>query len=226
MHGEEWKAPEYATRWLARDGPMYFEPVVAPLLAKRLATSGCPERVLDLGTGSGRVLRHLRAALPSAELTGLDISPILLAEAARSFSDDPHLTLIEADMGAPLPAGLEPFDLVISSLAIHHLPHDRKRSLYGEVLSLLTIGGQFCIVDTVTVPSPEFLAELAQQGIFVSPDPSDQPATVEQQVMWLTQAGFMPVECVWRDSNTAVVTAARPRTMSQPGIRGDRDPTS
>jgi cyclopropane fatty-acyl-phospholipid synthase-like methyltransferase len=36
------------------------------------------------------------------------------------------------------------FDSVVSSFAAHHLPHGRKRSLYGKVFDFLKPGGVFC----------------------------------------------------------------------------------
>ena len=63
---------------------------------------------------------------------GLDFSALMLDAARERFAGDERIELVEHDLAEPLPE-LGRFDAVVSSMAIHHLEHDRKRSLYGEV---------------------------------------------------------------------------------------------
>jgi SAM-dependent methyltransferase len=89
-------------------------------------------RVLDLGTGDGRLLALLRRERPDLRGVGLDVSEVMLnAERAR-FEGEEQIELVAHDMVNPLPE-LGRFDAVVSSMAIHHLEHDRKRELYAEV---------------------------------------------------------------------------------------------
>jgi tRNA (cmo5U34)-methyltransferase len=85
-----------------------------------------PERVLELGIGTGETTRRLREAHPGAEITGLDSSPEMVFR-ARELGIEVRL----ARMEDPLPDG--PWDLVIAVLSVHHLPAEGKRDLFRRV---------------------------------------------------------------------------------------------
>jgi tRNA (cmo5U34)-methyltransferase len=85
-----------------------------------------PQRVLELGIGTGETTRRLLARFPGAEVTGLDASPEMVFR-AREMDIEVRL----ARMEDPLPDG--PWDLVIAVLAVHHLDADRKRDLFRRV---------------------------------------------------------------------------------------------
>ena len=90
----------------------------------------------------------------SPEMTGvgLDFSEPMLAAARERFDDDERVELVEHDLDRAA-AGAGRFDAVVSSFAIHHLEHERKRSLYGEVFDLLEPGGVFANFEHVASPS-------------------------------------------------------------------------
>jgi tRNA (cmo5U34)-methyltransferase len=85
-----------------------------------------PERVLELGMGTGETTRRLLEAYPDAWVIGLDSSPDMVFH-SREMYDDVQLARIED----PLPDG--PWDLVIGVLSIHHLQADQKRELFRRV---------------------------------------------------------------------------------------------
>jgi tRNA (cmo5U34)-methyltransferase len=85
-----------------------------------------PERVLELGMGTGETTRRLLEAYPDAWVIGLDSSPDMVFR-AREIYDDVQLARIED----PLPDG--PWDLVIGVLSIHHLQSEQKRNLFRRV---------------------------------------------------------------------------------------------
>ena len=110
-------------------------------------------RILDLGTGDGRLLALLRADRPGdARASGSTSRSSCSASARERFAGDERVELVEHDLTEPLPA-LGRFDAVVSSLAIHHLEHERKRSLYAEVFDLLEPGGVFANFEHVASPS-------------------------------------------------------------------------
>ena len=87
------------------------------------------KRILDLGTGDGRLVKLLKRDRPNMQAVALDISPTMLKISRDYFAEDEGVKLVEHDLSYPL-AELGLFDAVVSSFAIHHLTHKRKRSLY------------------------------------------------------------------------------------------------
>ena len=85
-----------------------------------------PERVLELGMGTGETTRRLIEAHPEAWVIGLDSSPDMVFRARRDY-DDVQLARIED----PLPDG--PWDLVISVLSINQLDDEKKQALFRRV---------------------------------------------------------------------------------------------
>src|SRR6476661_8874268 len=85
-----------------------------------------PERVLELGMGTGETTRRLIEAHPEAWVIGLDSSPDMVFRARKSY-DDVQL----ARMEDPLPDG--PWDLVIAVLSVHHLRTSQKQELFRRV---------------------------------------------------------------------------------------------
>jgi tRNA (cmo5U34)-methyltransferase len=85
-----------------------------------------PERVLELGMGTGETTRRLIEAHPEAWVVGLDSSPDMVFRARQSY-DDVQL----ARMEDPLPDG--PWDLVISVLSVNRLNDEQRRNLCRQV---------------------------------------------------------------------------------------------
>ena len=170
------------------------------------------ERVLDLGSGDGRLIALVRAARPEVAGVALDFSPPMLERLHARFDGDPLVDVVAHDLSEPLPASLGTFDAVVSSFAIHHLPHDRKRALYGEIYDRLRPGGSFCNLEHVASPTlrlhHRFLAALD-----VAPedeDPSNTLCAVEPQLRWLREIGFTDVDCHWKWRELALIAGLRP----------------
>jgi tRNA (cmo5U34)-methyltransferase len=85
-----------------------------------------PERVLELGMGTGETTRRLIEAQPDAWVIGLDSSPDMVFRARQTY-DEVQL----ARMEDPLPDG--PWDLVISVLSTGELTEDQLEALCRRV---------------------------------------------------------------------------------------------
>jgi SAM-dependent methyltransferase len=132
--------------------------------------------------------------------------------AKQRFDNAPEVRIEMCDLLQPLPDDLGEFDVIVSALAIHHLPDDRKRELFAEVFDRLQPNGVFYDLDVVASPTAELHA--ISQATFGfderEQDPSDQPARLEDQLNWLHEAGFTHVDCFWKWLELSLVGGTRP----------------
>jgi tRNA (cmo5U34)-methyltransferase len=140
-----------------------------------------PERVLELGMGTGETTRRLIEAYPDSWVIGLDSSPDMVFRAREAY-DDVQLARIED----PLPDG--PWDLVIGVLSIHHLTADLKKNLFRQVKEQARA---FVIGDVV------------KADVQVTPidESYDFPETAEDLAEWADG------EITWQQDDLAVVRA-------------------
>ncbi|MBI5164667.1 MAG: methyltransferase domain-containing protein [Magnetospirillum sp.] len=97
-----------------------------------------PERVVDLGCGTGNVTRLLAARWPAATVAGLDSSPEMLA-AARI--EAPGIAFTRADAGTWRPE--PPVDVLFSNAALHWL--DDHAALLPRLLAGVAPGGWLAV---------------------------------------------------------------------------------
>ena len=204
-----WRSDDHASAWLEMlpTLPRLDEADAALLewLPERV------DRVLDVGTGNGRLIALLLGARPTAQAVGLDFSPVMLDAARRRFADDGRVQIVAHDIDEPLPAG-GPFCAVVSALAIHHCPDERKRELYAEAHGLLRPGGVFLNLEHVASPS-ERLHHSFLAAVGTTPeedDPSNILLDVETQLRWLREIGFTDVDCHWKWREVALLGGIRP----------------
>ena len=124
---------------------------------------------------------------------------------------DSRVTIVAHNLDDPLP-GLGKFDAVISSFAIHHVVHERKRALYAEIYGLLNSGGVFCNLEHVASPNPRLHKEFLERIGFTveTEDPSNKLLDVETQLGWLREIGFADVDCHWKWRELALLAGQRP----------------
>lgn len=177
-----------------------------------------PIDVLDIGAGTGLFSAMVLEHHPVGRLCLLDGSAAMLEQARARFPADDRIAyrvadMAEADLGNQ--AG-ERWDVVISALAIHHLPDDGKRDLYRRIRQALKPGGLFVNAEQVAGPNPVadaryarlWLEQVRQGGV---PEPEiekaqqrmthDRCTPVDSQLQWLEAAGFSDVDCsfkAWR----------------------------
>ena len=210
-YGQEWQAPEFAANY--RDAQADAVPRRAE--GEAAVTELIPasvRRVLDVGTGDGRMIALVRAMHPGVPAVGIDFSdPMLDAARERFAGDDRPPELRNHDLSDALPDDLGTFDLVVSSFAIHHLPDDRKRTLYRELYDVLEPGGLFLHFEHVASATPRLEQDfLDALGDVDGEDPSNQLVLVEHQCEWLREIGFADVDCLWKWRELALMHARKP----------------
>jgi SAM-dependent methyltransferase len=101
------------------------------------------DRVLDLGCGTGQLVRRLAEA--GANVTGVDSSRDMIDAARERHGGSGRVQFVHGD-ARDLPAlfgDAKPFDAVFSNAALHWIPADDHDAVLGGVATLLTSGGQF-----------------------------------------------------------------------------------
>jgi len=170
-------------------------------------------RVLDLGSGDGRLLALVKLARPEATAVALDFSPAMLLRLRERFAADPSVEVRDHDLDRHLPE-LGVFDAVVSSFAIHHLTHSRKCELYREIHGLLAPRGVFLNLEHVSSPTPslhlQFLDAIAWPR--EQDDPSNKLLDVETQLTWLRGIGFADADCLWKWRELALLAGVRQPT--------------
>lgn len=178
-HFDEW-APRYDAQ--IREMVPRYEEIHDTLIS--LLTLRPPERVLDLGAGTGYTLQRVLSAFPAATAVGLDVSHEMLRRAAqRVATHDARVELRESDIAEPEIAGR--YDAIISILAVHHLYPDEKRHLFSRIWEHIEPGGLFLLADYFR-PAEDRLSE-----IYHLPDErtSTRPSTTTRTPRPSTSAG-------------------------------------
>ena len=181
--------------------------------------------ILDLGAGTGLLTEKLFEKYPNAQFTLLDISEDMLNIARSRFADQPQFKYVIANY---LEYDFkEKFDIVISSLSIHHLDHVDKEYLYRKVYKILDSGGIFLNADQVLANSPDNekayqenwkrkidSSKLDEEEKLVIFDRMklDHPATLQENLNWLLECGFKDVDIFYKYYNFCVLYARKIRS--------------
>jgi tRNA (cmo5U34)-methyltransferase len=209
MNVNLWDTPEHALDYIQRrENSLPHRAEAEAALLEHLPAEA--SRVLDLGTGAGRLIAMAKQRWPNVKAVGVDFSPTMLELSRARFAGDSSVTILTHNLDNPLP-DLGVFDVVLSSFAIHHVVHERKRSLYGEVFTILATGGLFCNLEHVSSPTPRLHVEFLQ-SLDVAPendDPSNKLLDLETQLHWLREIGFTDVDCHWKWRELALLAGRR-----------------
>lgn len=140
-------------------------------------------RIIDLGGGTGTLCRELERRLPAAEITLVDLDPVLLAIAETHLSRS--IKQIQADLRHTewvdqLPRS-DGYDVVVAFMALHYLPPHRLGDLYGQLPAILRPGGIFVNVDDMPLTGPA----APTKG---DPPDADLPGTSEWTAWWAAVA--------------------------------------
>jgi SAM-dependent methyltransferase len=167
-------------------------------------------RVLDLGSGDGRLLSFVLDNFRQAEGVAVDFSPTMLNRLHHRFGSR-NVQIVDHNLDYPLPQ-LGPFQAIVSSFAIHHCTHERKRELYAEIFNQLAPGGVFCNLEHVASPSDklhrDFLTGIGYTA--ETEDPSNKLLDLHIQLEWLREIGYEDVDCFWKWRELALIAGSKP----------------
>lgn len=180
--------------------------------------------VLDLGAGTGLFSKHVFEKYPNARFLLYDLADKMLEVAKDRFHSFPqHFDFMIGDYKTLQIA--HEYDLVISSLSIHHLTDKEKQELFRSIYSVLRKPGIFINIDQIRGET-SFLqdlywnhwlaqvkrAESSEKRIQESIDRRtkyDRDALLMDQLRWLTEAGFMNADCVYKNFFVGVFFAMK-----------------
>lgn len=199
------------------------------------------EEVVELGCGEGLLSEKILKQFSEVKVTGMDLSPFMLEKTnQRLNSFGSRFTTREFDLAAKAwRSQLGEVGAFVSSLAIHHLDEDQKRSLYQDLFNQLSINGMVIIADIVR-PSSAIGYQIAGDAwdkdvqrqakssdqhkvyqtfkedgwnYFQNPDldPIDKPSTLADQLRWLSEAGFEEVDVYWMYAGHALFAGRKCR---------------
>ena len=233
---EDWTDREHARRWSA--DPVSHNATRPEQLDIMLSVLEAEYRpgthVLDVGMGSGIVEEMAFERVPGMQIVGMDASVPMVELAHERLA--PYHGRYEVVMGdlAQLGAVRLPdheYSVAISVQVIHNVAHEHKREAFRFVHRALSPGGLFLLLDRVRVESPGlFGAYLAMwrrldrlHGSWVSANEretfeehessvstrGDDPASLEEHLQWLHEAGFAEAACLHLHTNRALFAARK-----------------
>ena len=187
------------------------------LVARTLAASG-PNRVIDLGAGTGALSEAILAHDGARTVELIDVDPEMLDQARRRLERfEGRVRVREMSFLAALPR----CDGAAASLALHHIPEmEEKRALYSRIRAAIRPGGIFVNGDATMPADPagqeaarrlwvehmmacgidearafEHLEEWAEEDTYFS---------LDEELAAMRDAGF-DAECIWHEATIAVV---------------------
>ncbi|MEU4422174.1 methyltransferase domain-containing protein [Actinoplanes sp. NPDC024001] len=106
-------------------------------------------RILDVGVGTGRNLPHYPAG---ASITGLDLSPEMLAHARRRAAGLHRDADLREGDAQRMPFADESFDTVVCALSLCAIPN--PRAAIAEMRRVLVPGGRLLLLDHIASTWP------------------------------------------------------------------------
>lgn len=234
---EEWNNPTFAREW-AEENPAINSSrqvqldLLLAILADHLNTAPVPHRVLDVGCGHGVVAERILREIEGTTLVGVDGSPPMLEMARETltpFGD--RASLIHHDFETMTPEALAggPFGAAIAVQSIHNCSDEGKQKTLASVRAVLAPGGVFLLMDRMRLVTPAlfgvyqtiwrtvgaaFNTQQMEGENFVEHEQmrierGDKPGSVEQNLLWLREAGFREAAPVQVVGIRALIAAIR-----------------
>ncbi|OVE80986.1 hypothetical protein BVY03_04830 [bacterium K02(2017)] len=153
-----WFSLESAARYDASVETLFFGAAdmmrrqTIPLIVKHYNDDPDGFKVLDVASGTGRLLSQINRALPEAKLTGLDLSVDYLLHSKKHLSDDIMLLPGNAQ---DMPLKEASFNVVVIGYLMHELPYNIRSEVYAEAKRILKPGGLLIVYDSIQHDEPD-----------------------------------------------------------------------
>jgi tRNA (cmo5U34)-methyltransferase len=175
-------------------------------------------KVLDLGAGTGLLSFFVASLFNNAEITLIDVSENMMAHARSTLSSlSNKFEYLVADYSCF--EFEQKYDVVISALSIHHLTELQKTELSQNIYTHLNAGGVFINADQVQGESTQidkcyretWIKQIQENGVTTAELEAafermkeDKMSTLKSQMQWLKEAGFVDVNCWYKNYSFVV----------------------
>lgn len=177
----------------------------------RLASLKTGNEVLDIGCGTGTLAivasKHVGT---TGAVTGIDASPAMIARANRKAGKASARATFQVAIAENLPFPDRRFDVVFSTLMLHHLPRKTRQQCASEIKRVLKVGGRVVAVDFGRAKRRGLLAHFHRHG----------HVEVEEIVNLFVAAGLTPTSTGpvgMNDLNFVVAEASSPEALDRGG---------
>jgi tRNA (cmo5U34)-methyltransferase len=175
--------------------------------------------VIDLGCGTGTISKKIKESFPNANVTCIDIAPRMIETAKQKLADYDDITFKVGNFETT--DFDKQYDVVVSSLAIHHLESDKqKENFFRKIFNSLNPNGVFYNADIVLASGEKVQEQYMKKWkMFMSRTypyseieekwiptyrNEDRPSKLIYQLRWLREIGFEEVDVIWKYYNFAV----------------------
>ncbi len=209
------------TEFVYRCVPRYNE--MLSVLFAYLPPAFSPKSVLELGCGTGNLTKLIHQQFPISDISAVDISSECIEE-CRCRLPSASVHYIKADF-RHLDFPRNSFDLIMSSIAIHHLADDEKGELFRKTYAWLAPGGVLTFCDQFRGETDAlYNRHLETWKVFAFDQGAtddewdmwmehqkkhDHHASLLRHMDWLRSAGYGTIDCTWRYLLWAVIYAAK-----------------
>lgn len=172
-----------------------------------------PLNILELGCGSGNLSELVAKTFPHANLCLIDLSEKFLSSCRLRLRKYKTIQYIHGDF-SELKFEPQSFDLVVSSIAIHHLIDNEKLELFRKIHQWLRPGGVLAFSDQYAGTTNDLYQKHIkqwQQEAFARglgqkewehwmehQKAHDFHVPLHIQIQWIQQIGYASVDCTWR----------------------------
>ncbi len=180
--------------------------------------------VLDLGAGTGLMAELVASNYPNAKIHLIDIAEKMLLEAKQKLKSFNNEFDFIVSNYSNVDSFSQNYDLIISSLSIHHLTAIEKQRLFKTIYSHLKSGGIFINADQVLGDTEgiektyrsKWIEQVKKRGI--NPEElnaalermkEDKLTTLSSQIQWLKDAGFINVNCWFQHYSFVVFSGGK-----------------
>lgn len=237
-HDTIWKDAGAAAGYQISRNSIPFADVHFEIMHRLIDESGIvAHNVLDLGAGDGIAVAEIAKRQPVTRATLTDFSDAMFAPARQRMTGLPQIdaAFVVGDFRESTwhtdVAASGPFDVIVSRFAIHHIPDDQKSELYGAIFDWLVPGGIFINIEHVASTSDLYhrahdrlmvdclvasnadhadYDEVCRQYRLRADGGANILATVETQLGWLRERGYVDVDCAFKCFELTVFAGRRP----------------